>query len=441
MSEYKLSSDNMASSHFKYYGYEITIHLTFYQGKETSVDFFVNFAGTSNGVVVRGYELFVGDTKLCEVNSPTTDQCTIHAQTLADAFGKQLSASPGKNKYSFSYNSLELPKWNKRVPPTVTIKTCAVNGQVSDCSEPCPIHSELYSRLMKLIIESEKLALKQSRPPLLHSRESTDVDVSFSSDMSIPGLHGDKQKNNRSSTRSSVDNEDSCREKSSVLLQTRVVPSIEITHDTSSEEEVQAGSEKRTHSSGSRSGSKEHNGHYHSSHHKESRTRHGIDTHKDKSFISESINGRKSSHKNFDNDDAASVSSSHTSSSTAGDILKRNSSNRTKALDSHRLQRGESAEYSNPEDYVPSRRRSPHHVVVMHGKQKDSQVVLKQYPDNMKQHKHQHKHHHVKHSMGRVQSTISDDLSHGRFFHLTSLRQGVAKLIGALCNTNYLHSQ
>nr|XP_039272092.1 peripheral-type benzodiazepine receptor-associated protein 1-like isoform X1 [Styela clava] len=386
----------------------------------------LNTLGTSNGVVVKGYGIHVGDTKVCDVQSPTIDQCTIRTQTLADAFGKQLSTGPDLSFYRLSKPSKSVLRWNKHVPPSITIKTYAVNGQESDHSDPCIISQELYNQLIELIKEHAKLsspkpseAKGRRRPPLMRSVESTDLDVSFSSDISMPGLStprlNDGAKENR---RSGSSNDGSGYRKSNenktgTLLQTRVVPSIEITHDTSSEEDPVA-----TNGLGSRSSSTKSLGkrHFHKENSNATRTKNNV------------TENHKSSYKNSDNDDAVSISSSHTSSSTGGgDSTKHKKSNSVahraaRAIQTHKLQRGESAEYSNSEDYMPFNVIGSRKNLNPPETEKRS-TVHPQSPEYIRKQQHRH-HHNIRHTGKRPHSVTSDEHSQGSHHSQSSSRHG-----------------
>lgn len=148
--------------------------------------------------------------------------------------------------------------WNVYKPPAVTMTTLAETSQVSEHSDPCVINHEFFNKLYSLVSDEKKernysdhktrlyTDNRKYRPPLQYSMESTDLDVSFSSDFSVPGFPNssrtsDELSDNQIARKSRPDwASRSLKAQSRVnsLRSTRVVPSIEITHETSSEEDA-----------------------------------------------------------------------------------------------------------------------------------------------------------------------------------------------------------
>lgn len=198
----------------------------------------LNTLGTSNGVVVSGYSIHVGEMKVHEVHSPTLDQCTIRAQSLANAIKQHISSVMSKHMHSDLSHTTTIPA-SVHCIPSICIRTHAVNGQESDYSDPCPIPKELYQKLVELSRSNDdhvktEVTSNNESTTIVPSLESTDVEVSFSSDTSIPGF------NLTSNTQALFGNKasTSTKHKTDVFKQTRIVPSIEITHDPSSDDEL-----------------------------------------------------------------------------------------------------------------------------------------------------------------------------------------------------------
>lgn len=181
--------------------------------------------------------------KVHEVHSPTLDQCTIRAQSLADAVKQHISSVMSKYPDSDLSRTTNFPQ-SVHYIPSIYIRTHAVNGQESDLSDPCSIPKELYQKLMESskgeLMESSKGddRMKTETPSndgsatIVPSLESTDVEVSFSSDTSMPGF------NSTNNTEASYGIRASTKHKTDVFKQTRIVPSIEITYDPSTDDEL-----------------------------------------------------------------------------------------------------------------------------------------------------------------------------------------------------------
>lgn len=173
--------------------------------------------------------------KVHEVHSPTLDQCTIRAQSLADAIKQHISSVKSKYPLSDVSRTATLPT-SVHCIPSLCIKTHAVNGQESDHSDPCPIPKKLYQKLVDSSHGDDhrkvETASNDASATIVPSLESTDVEISFSSDTSMPGF------NSTSNAQALFGNKTSTKQKTDVFKQTRIVPSIEITHDPSSDDEL-----------------------------------------------------------------------------------------------------------------------------------------------------------------------------------------------------------
>nr|CAB3265584.1 RIMS-binding protein 2 [Phallusia mammillata] len=255
--------------------------------------------GLSNGVLVKGYTIHVNNVQITTVEPSTSDQCQLTVQALSDHVTRVVNAdlsyqkrsSTGGGLSSSSSSSLSQRSLFAHCLPSVklSVRTLSTGGQVSDFSTPYHLHRSLVTRLLRTLPTQLMTVMR----PLTNGTSKGGVKDSKGVDNKIQP----------------------------------VVPSIEITHDTSSDEEAPRVDKKilnhesnlrRTHSTGR-------------SHQRSSTMEQNDPTSRYRSKSASNIRQHPSAPLQSDEESEASVSSGHGSTSTSGSSRRFKSGSRGSA--------------------------------------------------------------------------------------------------------------